>query len=215
MAVDRQRRMPTQRRHGRKAAPVQTDHHAIASLALHEVGVAQHLAGLVRDVEGHHHLLARAFAMRAHRRHDRRYAFGQRCMHGVGADLVVLDEVDARVAQARDERGRLVGAHAHVGFEDRANERALCHARGPARTFDAVAREFELPTIGQGHRNALQAHAGDFPQVVQVACQRGGQRGQIRAHVVARKRDAHPCTMPRSMARPRVFRGQTIEKGVR
>ena len=68
-----------------------------------QVGMAAHRVGLVGDVERDHHVLAGAVAgARAPRAITAGTRSRERRMRGVGADLVVLDEVDA----GRAQRGR-------------------------------------------------------------------------------------------------------------
>ena len=81
--------------------------------------------------------------MRAHARHHGADALADRRDLGIGADLVVLDEVEPGGAQLADQRAGLARAHADIRLDDGAEQRTAVHAGERARSGDALARHRE------------------------------------------------------------------------
>ena len=198
MPVQRQPAVPAQRLHGGEAAPVQADHHAASAFALHQIGVAAHGVRLVADVEGDHDVLAGAVLVAAHPVHHRRHALGQRGVDRVGADLVVLDEVEPGGAERADQLAGLLRRQAEVRLDDGADQRPALHPGQPPGAGHAVPRRVEALAVRGGQADGVEPQAGDLAQVEQVAGHRRGQRRQVGADVAGGEGDGDAGAPPRS-----------------
>ena len=188
MPVDREIGRAAQRLHRREAAPVQRHHRAGAAFGRDQVGMAAHRVGLVGDVERHHDAASGAILMRAHARHHGADALADRRHHGIGADLVVLDEVEPGGAKLADEFAGLLGAHADIRLDDGAEQRAAVHVGERARARDALTRHRERAPVVRRQRQRHQLEAGRLAEIVEVARDRRGERRQIGADIADRER---------------------------
>lgn len=120
-------------------------------------------------------MLAGALLVCAHHRHHGRHALGERRVCGIGTDLIVLDEINARGAQPADEfRGSDLyqparqarcaewgGGDAKPGHLSREPSLADCrNARTDGPPIAGLARHRWRPTIGLS-RDALTGRGPD------------------------------------------------------
>ena len=158
-------------------------HHAGAALARHEVGVAAHRVGLVGDVEGHHHTLAGPVLVPAHGGHHGGDAGREGRMGRIGADLVVLDEIEAGRAERADERGGLLRRQADIRLDDGADQRPLAtpvSLRVPATPWRG-SRE-PAPVVA-GQRTTRASGRSSSPRSKRLPATVDGQRREIGADI--------------------------------
>ena len=87
--------------------------------------MAAHGIGFIGNVKGNHHVAPGAVAIGAYPFHDGRDAVRDRGGCRIGADFIILDEINPGLAQLFDQIGNVMGTHADIGFNDRAKERPV------------------------------------------------------------------------------------------
>src|SRR3954468_7219756 len=105
-----------------KTDRIEAGHHTGAAEFEDKVVAAAHLVQFTGEVEGEHHLPAVPLGMTVDHRHHRADALVEGAVRAVALELVVLDEVDAGLAQRRDDIGGLPRAEADAGLDDRADQ---------------------------------------------------------------------------------------------
>lgn len=186
MRVDRQRGVARQREEAADAHGVEARHHAGAAELAHEVVPATHLVDLAGQVEGEHHLLSGALGMIVDDAHHRAGAGLERAGGAVGLQLVVLDEVDAGLAEGGDQGGGLPGIEADAGLDDGADQRPPLDAGKPPRAGDAEAHAGIGGGEARGQPQVEQAQAGELAQFEEIAGHGRDEIGQRRAEIVHR-----------------------------
>ena len=191
MPVDCQWRVGPQAFHAGQAAPVEAGHHAGSALGRHQVGMAAHGIGLIGDVEGHHHVAPGPVAIGPDPGHDGRHPLGDRCMVGIGADLVILDEVDTGLAQCFHQIGNFAGAHTDIWLDDGAEDRAFIYAQLRPRSGNAHGRHQIARPVLLRDRERQKFQPGDFADIIEIAGNSRRQGGQIAADIGHRIGDAN------------------------
>ena len=133
VGVDRQLRVAGDLGHADEADRVEADHHAGAAELQHQVVVAAHGVEIVGDVEGEHHLAADALGVAVDRAHHGAGARVEGAGRAIGLELVVLDEVDAGLAEAGDELAGAAGVDDAGGSGLRRELARALARRPPAR----------------------------------------------------------------------------------
>ena len=134
----------------------------------------------------------------AHTRHHLADALGERRVHRVRADLVVLDEIDAGIAQLADELAGGGGGEADVRLDDGAQQRAVGDPGRATRAGDAVRWPREHRAVIGGERERQQPHPGRLAEIVEIAGDGSREGGEVRADVVDGERYRHAGTAPRT-----------------
>ena len=140
--VNWQLAMLSQIRHRWKSHRIQAHHDAGSARCQNGIVMAQHLVQIVGDVEREHHLLARPVRQLVDDLHHRRDAFVQRRVRRVRHQFVVLDEINARLAQLSDQFRRLLRRQPHTRLDDRSEDRPIKHG--------ASSRVPSMPNCGPG-----------------------------------------------------------------
>lgn len=152
-----------------KTTPVEVGHHAGAAFACDQIGMAAHGVRFVGDVEGDHDAPPEPVLGALDGSHDGRNAFSQRGMDRIGGNLVVLDEIDACIAEPPDQLRRIFRGQSHIRLDDRTDHRSFGNARQPARAGNPLFRQGVQAAPGRRQSYVLQAKACDLAEIVEIA----------------------------------------------
>jgi hypothetical protein len=177
MRVDRKLAEAAELDHADEPDRIQARHQAGGAMGEQRVVAPAHLVELAGEIEGEHGHLAGPVGLCLDHAHHRADALVEGAIRAVRLELVILDEIDAGLAELLHDCGRRFGIEAHARLDDSADQWPPLHARELTCAVDTEERAGVGLGEGRRHPNVEQPQSTDRPQLEEIA---GDRREKIR-----------------------------------